>query len=148
LDLDGNTKLKGKAGHYGNDSSIVSNAVQFADRKFQAEKFNECLISPTHLPWVPPETYNRFEARHAKAPCHRQPDPILYLHLFRREKEARTRILFMPDVTARGRALYEYDQAAWHASDALQATHLAKDTLGRYIAHKSDAGWTVAFWSP
>jgi len=42
LDLDGNTKLKSKAGHYGNDSSIVSNAVQFADRKFQAEKFNEC----------------------------------------------------------------------------------------------------------
>jgi hypothetical protein len=51
----------------------------------------------------------------------------------------------MPDVTARGRALYEYDQAAWHASDSLQATHPAKDTLGRYIAHKSDAGWTVAF---
>ena len=42
LDLDGNTKLRSKAGHYGNDSSIVSNAVQFADRKFQAEKFNEC----------------------------------------------------------------------------------------------------------
>jgi len=42
LDLDGNTKLKSKAGHYGNDSSIVSNAVQFADRKFQAEMLNEC----------------------------------------------------------------------------------------------------------
>ena len=41
LDLDGNTKLKSKAGHYGNDSSIVSKAVQFADREFQAEKFNE-----------------------------------------------------------------------------------------------------------
>ena len=43
LDLDGNTKLKSKAGHSGNDSSIISNAVQFADRKFQAEKVNECL---------------------------------------------------------------------------------------------------------
>jgi hypothetical protein len=42
LDLDGNTKLKSKAGQYGNDSSIVCNAVQFADRKFQSEKFNEC----------------------------------------------------------------------------------------------------------
>jgi hypothetical protein len=42
LDLDGNTKLKSKVGHYGNDSSIVSNAVQFADRKFQAKKLNEC----------------------------------------------------------------------------------------------------------
>lgn len=41
LDLDGNTKLKSKAGHYGNDSSIVSNTVLFADRKFRAEKFNE-----------------------------------------------------------------------------------------------------------
>lgn len=50
-----------------------------------------------------------------------------------------------PDVTARGRALFEYDQAAWHASDALQATNPPKGSLGRYIAHKSDAGWTVAF---
>jgi hypothetical protein len=41
LDLDGNTKLKSNAGHSGNDSSIVSNAVQFADRKFQAENLNE-----------------------------------------------------------------------------------------------------------
>src|SRR5215470_3779182 len=49
------------------------------------------------------------------------------------------------DVTARGRALYEYDQAAWHASDALQATNPPKGSLGRYIAHKSDAGWTVGF---
>ena len=51
----------------------------------------------------------------------------------------------MPDVTARGRALYEYDEAAWHASDALQAAHPATVSLGRYIAHKSDSGWTVAF---
>jgi len=49
------------------------------------------------------------------------------------------------DVTARGRALYEYVQAAWHASDALQATNPPKGSLGRYIAHKSDAGWTVGF---
>ena len=42
LDLDGNTKLKSKAGRYGNDSSIVSNDVHFADRTFQVEKFNEC----------------------------------------------------------------------------------------------------------
>ena len=41
LDLDGNTKLKSKAGNYGNDSSIVSDAAQFADRKFHTEKFNE-----------------------------------------------------------------------------------------------------------
>ena len=51
----------------------------------------------------------------------------------------------MPEVTARGRALFEYDEAAWHASDALQASHPATNLLGRYIAHKSDSGWVVAF---
>jgi hypothetical protein len=51
----------------------------------------------------------------------------------------------MPDVTARGWALFEYDEAAWHASDALQATHPAANSLGRYIAHKSESGWAVAF---
>ena len=51
----------------------------------------------------------------------------------------------MPDVTARGRALYEYDQAAWHASDALQATHPPTQSLGRYVAHKSGAVWEVTF---
>jgi hypothetical protein len=51
----------------------------------------------------------------------------------------------MPDVTARGRALYEYDQTAWHATDAVQATHPPAQSVGRYIAYKSDTGWTVAF---
>lgn len=51
----------------------------------------------------------------------------------------------MPDVTARGRALYEYDQAAWHATDAVQATNPPTQGLGRYIARKSDTGWKVAF---
>jgi hypothetical protein len=50
-----------------------------------------------------------------------------------------------PDVTARGRALYEYDQAAWHATDAVQALNPPTQLVGRYIARKSDAGWTVAF---
>jgi len=54
LDLDGNTKLKSKAGRYGNDSSIVSSAVQFADRKFQAEKFNERL--PLFAPFKADQT--------------------------------------------------------------------------------------------
>jgi hypothetical protein len=48
-------------------------------------------------------------------------------------------------ITARGRLLYEYDQAAWHASDAVMATHPAKENLGRYIARKTDAGWEVVF---
>src|SRR5260370_3401181 len=40
----------------------------------------------------------------------------------------------MPDVTARGRALYEYDQAAWHATDAAQAMHPPDQSVGRYLA--------------
>lgn len=48
-------------------------------------------------------------------------------------------------ITARGRLLYEYDQAAWHASDAVMATHPPKEEIGRYIAQKTDTGWVVAF---
>ena len=51
----------------------------------------------------------------------------------------------MPDVTARGRALYEYDQAAWHATDAVQALHPPDQLVGRYLALKSEKGWTVVF---
>jgi len=51
----------------------------------------------------------------------------------------------MPDVTARGRALYEYDQAAWHATDAVQALHPPDQSVGRYLAFKSEKGWTVVF---
>jgi hypothetical protein len=51
----------------------------------------------------------------------------------------------MPEVTARGRALYEYDQAAWHATDAVQALHPPDQLVGRYLAFKSDQGWTVVF---
>ena len=47
--------------------------------------------------------------------------------------------------SARGRMLYEYDQAAWHATDAVIATKPPRELLGRYIALKSDAGWAVAF---
>ena len=48
-------------------------------------------------------------------------------------------------ISERGRALYAYDQAAWHATDALLATHPDKSEDGRYIARKTDAGWIVAF---
>jgi hypothetical protein len=51
----------------------------------------------------------------------------------------------MPDVTARGRALYEYDQASWHSTDAVQALSPPNTDVGRYIARKSDTGWKVAF---
>jgi hypothetical protein len=52
----------------------------------------------------------------------------------------------MPDITGRGRLLYEYDQAAWHATDAVQPLNPPKEFLGMYIARKSDSGgWTVVF---
>jgi hypothetical protein len=69
---------------------------------------------------------------------------LLTTVLFAGKKKSETDPI-MADVTARGRALFEYDEAAWHASDAVQATHPATNSLGRYIAHKSESGWTVAF---
>ena len=51
----------------------------------------------------------------------------------------------MADVTTRGRALYEYDQTAWHGTDAVLAMHPPKDWRPRYIAHKSDKGWSLVF---
>jgi hypothetical protein len=48
-------------------------------------------------------------------------------------------------ITERGRALYAYDQAAWHATDAVRAGNPREDEVGRYIARKTDRGWIVAF---
>jgi hypothetical protein len=48
-------------------------------------------------------------------------------------------------ISARGRLLYEYDQAAWHSTDAVQATRTSKESIGRYIARKKDAGWEVVW---
>lgn len=48
-------------------------------------------------------------------------------------------------ITARGRLLAEYDVAAWHATDAVQAAKPEQGTVERYIARKTDAGWVVAF---
>jgi hypothetical protein len=41
--------------------------------------------------------------------------------------------------------LAEYDVAAWHATDAVQAMHPAEGTIKGYVARKTDAGWVVAF---
>jgi hypothetical protein len=43
-------------------------------------------------------------------------------------------------ITDRGRLLAEYDAAAWHATDAVLATHPKEGTSKRYIAHKTEAG--------
>jgi hypothetical protein len=51
----------------------------------------------------------------------------------------------LAEIAARGQALAEYDQAAWHAGDAVEALHPARETVQCYVARKTPAGWTVAF---
>ena len=48
-------------------------------------------------------------------------------------------------ITDRGRDLAGYDAAAWHASDAVQAKQPKEGNVVRYIAHKIDKKWVVAF---
>lgn len=48
-------------------------------------------------------------------------------------------------ISERGRMLYEYDQAAWHASDAVQMANPKNVEGQRYIARKENGKWTVVF---
>lgn len=48
-------------------------------------------------------------------------------------------------ITEHGRLLYEYDQAAWHASDAVQMANPKNIEGQRYIARKENGKWTVVF---
>ena len=48
-------------------------------------------------------------------------------------------------ISERGRLLYEYDQAAWHASDAVQMANPRNVEGQRYIAKKENGKWRVVF---
>lgn len=48
-------------------------------------------------------------------------------------------------ITERGRMLYEYDQAVWHASDAVQTANPKTVEGQRYIAKKDNGKWRVVF---
>ena len=48
-------------------------------------------------------------------------------------------------ITERGRRLAEYDVAAWHGTDAVQALSPAEGSVTRFIARKGEKGWAVAF---
>jgi hypothetical protein len=48
-------------------------------------------------------------------------------------------------ITERGIALNEYDQAAWHATDAVQTANPKTVEGKRYIARKENGKWTVVF---
>lgn len=46
-------------------------------------------------------------------------------------------------ISTRGRALAEYDSAAWHSSDAVVPLNPSKDTVQLYVARKTESGWVV-----
>ena len=49
-------------------------------------------------------------------------------------------------ITARGRLLAEYDQAAWHATDAVMALHPDQSAVRGYLARRrADGLWEVVF---
>ena len=48
-------------------------------------------------------------------------------------------------IEARGRALAEYDVAAWHATDAVMALKPVEGSIRHYLARRTPAGWTVSF---
>lgn len=48
-------------------------------------------------------------------------------------------------ITGRGIALNEYDQAAWHATDAVQTANPKTIEGQRYLAKKENGKWTVVF---
>src|SRR5271167_1573885 len=52
---------------------------------------------------------------------------------------------YLAGVTERGRALYAYDQAGWHGTDAFFAIHPDTNGLTHYICMKTTAGWEVVF---
>ncbi len=51
----------------------------------------------------------------------------------------------LAEITARGRFLAEYDNASWHATDAVLALKPVSGSVQKYIAKKTDAGWVVDF---
>jgi 8-oxo-dGTP pyrophosphatase MutT (NUDIX family) len=49
-------------------------------------------------------------------------------------------------ITTRGRLLAEYDQAAWHATDAVVALHPDQSAVRGYLARRrADGLWEVVF---
>ncbi len=51
----------------------------------------------------------------------------------------------LAEISARGRMLAEYDEAAEHATDAVMATHPKQDKDTRSLCRKADASWTCVF---
>jgi hypothetical protein len=52
---------------------------------------------------------------------------------------------YLAGVTDRGHQLYEYDQAAWHGTDAIMALDPVMAEGSHYICTKTTAGWRLVF---
>lgn len=52
---------------------------------------------------------------------------------------------YLAGVTQRGSALYEYDQAAWHGTDAFLSLHPEHNGFTNYFCVKGPSGWSVLF---
>jgi hypothetical protein len=51
----------------------------------------------------------------------------------------------LAEISARGKMLAEYDQAAWHATDAVMATHPQQNNSSRFVCRETDAVWNCVF---
>lgn len=52
----------------------------------------------------------------------------------------------LAEISARGRALFEYDTAAWYSTDAVQALKPKEGSIERYVAKRMPSGgWVVAY---
>ena len=51
----------------------------------------------------------------------------------------------LDQITARGRLLFEYDFAAWHATDVVQPLNLPEGSIAAYVAQKKGTEWTVVW---
>lgn len=52
---------------------------------------------------------------------------------------------YLDGVTERGRAIYGYDQCAWHGTDAIFALHPDMSGMAHYICMKTPTGWELVF---
>jgi hypothetical protein len=52
---------------------------------------------------------------------------------------------YLDGVTERGRALFAYDQAAWHGTDAFLELKPDTNHIAHYICTKTPTGWLVTF---
>lgn len=73
---------------------------------------------------------------------------VLLLSLFAFAKDKKQDVPSPADlaaITERGRLLLSYDDAAWHASDAVLDLKPKEGSVTRYIAKRTDSGWDVVF---